>query len=224
MDPTRRFDWTEQSEKLVSLVARGEDSNNRMAEELGIAVSTLKLWKSHPEFRRAVEEHVKAYREVALSTGVAILQNRLRRMNERYDRLYDIMLARASHPDYQGFPGGDSGLLIRRVKRVKSTVLKDGKEIEIGAERVEFELDKDLLREMRELEILAAKETGQWIERHEVDHYDTRQADELGRKIADLAQRLGVDRVAGELDGGREERTHLPLGLLGQTESVPSPR
>jgi len=84
---------------------------------------------------------------------------RLAALNERWCKLLSIMDERGESEEAQAIPGGSSGLL---VKTWKMGSTKD-------AIREEWVLDKDLLRELREIEKHVATELGQWTEKTQQD-------------------------------------------------------
>lgn len=98
-----------------------------------------------PEERREQAEHLT--KEVIVSAPVlASRQNRLAAIQERHDRLAQVMKERGE--ELADVPGGKSGLLVRDFK---------------GDNEV-FKLDATLLSEFREHERHMAIELGQWQE------------------------------------------------------------
>src|SRR5580704_2715539 len=79
---------------------------------------------------------------------------RIADLEERRQKLEDIIHARANSLEMKRFPGGSTGLVIRRKGSFRQ---RDGRLAEY-----DYELDIPLLREMRRLEVAAAKALGQW--------------------------------------------------------------
>ena len=79
------------------------------------------------------------------------------------ERMQRLLAARAAGMGQDEIEGGDTGLLVRKVKTVQ---LLNGVSI-TRSEAFEYELDAALLREMRELEKQAAMEVGQWTEKNQ---------------------------------------------------------
>jgi hypothetical protein len=152
----------EQKERSAYLVAESKFSNQEIADEVGIGVATLYVWKRDKDFMATVEEHRQAIREVVRNNGIAVLENRIASYNRRWRKCERLMEARAADPVMKNVPGGDTGLLVRSVKMIGAGIA--AKEIE------EFTLDASLLTKMLELEEQAAKELGQWEENHNHRH------------------------------------------------------
>lgn len=75
---------------------------------------------------------------------------RVKALLHRYERLIRVINARASDPATQGMPGAETGLLVRRVRR-----LGRGKGAPLIAELI---LDTAILRELRRIEAQVARE------------------------------------------------------------------
>jgi hypothetical protein len=102
---------------------------------------------------------IKAGLDEVSQHGVAVLQERVLALQNRWDRMKELIEARATAPEMQAVTGGTTGLLVHNVKSIGSGEY---------AERVDlYEVDAGLLREMRELEKQAAIEMGQWTEKKE---------------------------------------------------------
>jgi len=177
--------WTEQRERAALLVAQDRLSDREIAEALDITERTINRWRAVPEFRARVEEHVKAAREAIRTEGIADLLNRVARKNADWLALQRIKAARAANPDNHRFDGGDTGLIVVRLKAVGT-----GQSQMIVEEAA---IDTSLLAELDRLEEGVAKELGQRVERHEIEQRDMGAAASLDEKIAQLAERLAAD-------------------------------
>ena len=152
------FSWTKPKELAAALVAADALSDEDIGVKCGVSRQTLACWKKHPEFAGRVREHVEAFRASVRARGIAVLENRVHRLNADWQRMQALRAARAT--DLSGVPGGETGLLVRREKMIGSGVM---------AERVEeYEFDAALLRELRAHEEQAAKELGQWTDKTEL--------------------------------------------------------
>lgn len=85
---------------------------------------------------------------------------RVEALQDRWDRMKRVIAERAEDPRMQDVPGGTTGLLVERCKKIGN-----GEDAELVSE---YEVDTGLLKEMRAHEEQAAKELGQWVEKQEV--------------------------------------------------------
>jgi hypothetical protein len=148
------FVWTVQREEAAALVADDTMTNAAICTRVGISLATLARWKHAPEFTARVEEHLAAFRKAVLDHGVARLELRVGALDDRWQRLRQVIEERARDQELTRVPGGSTGLLVRHSRGIGS-----GDRFE----RVdEYLLDAALLREMREHEKQAAYELGHW--------------------------------------------------------------
>src|SRR5450432_4783248 len=77
---------------------------------------------------------------------------RVQALQDRWDRLRQVIDERAASPDFAGVPGGTTGLLMKDYK---------GKD----ADTPVYKVDAGLLAELRNHEKQAAEELGQWGEK-----------------------------------------------------------
>ncbi len=160
------FVHTGQTEEAAQLLAEGRLSNLQIAEKLGVAPRTLYTWRHTEAFQDRVTEILAEIRKEIERRGIARREMRLRRLNDHWVRLQTVIEERAddyvrfeeesrpsdSAPPARVVPGGKTGLLAQT---------EDG-----------WELDTDLLKELRQMEKQAAIETGQWTEKREVSGKD----------------------------------------------------
>ena len=146
-------------EKAALLVAQGEITFKEIAAQLEINIDTLLEWRREQEFKSLVGRYVDEALEVVKGFGIAQLHNRVKSLQDRHRRLNAVIAERSASEEMQGVPGGSTGLIVRDVK-----VIGSGKD----AERVDvYEVDTGTLAELRQIEMQAAKELGQWAERSE---------------------------------------------------------
>lgn len=146
-------------ERAAFLSAEDVLSDVDIAKEVGVQRSTLQRWKAEPAFIARVEEHRAALAAATVAQGIADRRNRVDALNDRWHRLRTIIDARAADATYAAVPGGDTGLLVHRIK-----VAGIGPAMQLVDE---YEVDTDLLRELRAHEEQAARELGQWTERQQ---------------------------------------------------------
>lgn len=177
--------WTRARERAALLTAEDALTDVEIAAEVGISERTLHRWRKRPEFMARVEEHIEAFRAVIERKAIAQRGRRVAALQDRWRRMQRVIEERAADPGMADVPGGRTGLIVRRGRRVE-----------------EYAVDEGLLRELREHERQAAQELGQWLERAEV-RMDDRAGERLAQKLDELAARLGG--VASEAAAGAEE-------------------
>lgn len=190
------FRWTAVRERAVLFVVEDIKTDEAIAAELGIHRDTLASWKRHPDFAARVEHHREVQRQAIEAKGIADKQNRIRAMNRRAEKLWQVIDARAADPTMANVPGGDTGLMTRTVKWVKQyNVVKqcgepfddvdpeelervleddDGDLVVAAGPRLvsEYAIDQAVLNELLKLEQAVARELGQLTEKREVTGKD----------------------------------------------------
>ncbi len=154
------FEWTVARERAAALLADGELTGEEVADEVGVSRWTLWSWRQHPEFAARVRAITERAAEELERHAIALKARRMRTYDQRWRALLAIIAARAADPAMRSVPGGTTGLLVRRVKSIGSG--ENAQVIE------EYEVDRGLLAELRELEKQAAIEAGQWTSKTEV--------------------------------------------------------
>lgn len=154
--PGGPFEWDEQRERAARLLAEGELTETEIAKQLEVDRRTVYRWKQHPDFQARVAEIVQELGEPALRYAIGRRERRLRNLNDRLERMHQVIRDRAADPKMADVPGGKTGLMVRNVKAVK------GRAVSLYA------VDTGLLRELREHEKQAAIELGQWAEKREL--------------------------------------------------------
>jgi len=221
-----KFAWTQKSRLAAELVAEDEFTDSKIAAKVGIGPRTLYRWKRSPEFAAEVQRQVEAFGRIIRSRGIARLEMRIRALNDRWERMNRIIDERAADPAMADLPGGKTGLLVRRVKRVGRG--DDARVVEW------FEVDCKLLRLLLHHEKQAAQELGQWGEKTGLTSEDKPAMIKVIRIIqpldlaegsrcpAGLPDPTGDDRptVAGEFPGpGPEPAGMFPSSWLEATMS-----
>jgi len=90
------------------------------------------------------------------AAGIACLEQRVAAQQDRWERLRQVIAARAADPTLRA-PGAETGLLVRTYK-----ALGRGEDFQVVEE---YTVDTGLLGELRQLEQLTARELGQWVEK-----------------------------------------------------------
>jgi hypothetical protein len=152
LNPTHRL--------AADLLAEASLTIDQVAEQAGVTRWTLWAWRQRPEFCRLVAERTEYHQTEVLSYGIAVRHVRIRTYNQIWDRLHRIIEERAASAPVD-VPGARTGLLTRRLRSIGEGA---------RAQLVEdWQFDAAVLRELRALGELAAKELGQWGERSEGD-------------------------------------------------------
>lgn len=152
------FEWNGITEKAAQLLAEGDLGLGEIAKECGIRREMLWEWRKYPEFIKEVEDRKEEIRLEVRRHGVAIVEQRVKALDDRWRRLQRVIVERAE--DMKGIPGGSTGLLVRKIKSIG--VGPAAKEVE------EYAVDTGLLSELREHEKQVAQELGQWISKADV--------------------------------------------------------
>jgi hypothetical protein len=154
----RENELTTRQEDAAKLVAADELSDKQIAEQAGISDRQLRTWKKLPAFSAAVAEHRAAWRETVMQQGIADQAKRVAALQDRWLRMRRVIDARAEDMADE-VPGGETGLLVRQIKSIGFGANNQTVE--------EYAVDTGLLKELRAHEEQAAKELGQWVDKHE---------------------------------------------------------
>jgi hypothetical protein len=184
------FSWSPNSEKAAQLVAEDRLTNEKIAQTCGVTRRTLDNWKTHPEFAERVEQCLAEFRAVVRKRGIAILENRVDRLHDRWNKLHQIIEERALEAEMQTVPGGKTGMITRNLKGIGKG--EDYERVEV------FEVDTALLAEIRNHEQQAAKELGQWVERSNVEVRNTDPLESLKRRLLPPTGAEGDTGASGE--------------------------
>lgn len=143
------FKWDARKEEAAILLARGELTNEEIADKLDMGIATLFRWKNYQEFKERIDEFTAQFREAALKQEIGDLGKRLKRYNKRWQQIDQLIKERSIDEKNQRVAGGTTGLLARDIKG----------EVEV------WKFDAALVKEERELAKQAAIELGQWTEK-----------------------------------------------------------
>jgi len=137
---------------VARLAAEDELSDDEIARSCGITRRTLIRWKKQPAIQRKIYEHLRQGKQQSEAQMLAERQNRIADMDMRWQALRRAIRERANSPEMRGVTGGSTGLLRRRKHSFRHG----------GLVMHQYELDVPLLRELRRLEVAAAKALGEW--------------------------------------------------------------
>ena len=150
------FRWTGQRERAAWMVAEDRLSNEAIAAAVGISRQAIDNWRRHPDFKARVDAHRQAFRHIILTTGIADKARRVEALHDRWQRLHQVIEARAADERHRDEPGWTTGLLVHQARFDK-----------FGNQIDEYAIDTGLLAELRAHEKQAAQEVGDWVERKE---------------------------------------------------------
>lgn len=163
---TQEFRWNKKSVRAARLIADGKKRQEDIAKEVGVNRVTIWRWLDSPAFAAHVDMLVGRYRKAVRMRGLAVVERRVDALNERWNKLHQVIEERAEDPSMQDVPGGKTGLITRNLKGI-------GKGDDFQVVEV-FEADTGLLKEIREHEKQAAIELGQWDEKSPVTSSEAR--------------------------------------------------
>jgi len=156
------FQWNDDRRLAAQLLAEGNLTDAEIGERCGVSRQAIWQWKQAEAFQAEVDLQIESFNSEVRRRGIASRFKRVKALNDRWNRLQQVIEARADDPEMADVPGGTTGLLVKTVKT------RQVGEVEIE-KTIETELDAVLLRELREHEKQAAQELGQWTEKHEVE-------------------------------------------------------
>ena len=128
-------------------------SHASIANLCNVRLSTLSDWLRDPAFNQSVDDKKDQFAAQILERGIAVKTNRIKRANERYDKLHEVIEARAADPAMQHVPGGKTGLLVHHRKSIGPK--GDNEFVD------EYEVDTATLSEIRAHEDQVSAELGQ---------------------------------------------------------------
>lgn len=156
---SENFRWTAARARAAVLLAEDALTDAEIAARADVSDRQLRTWKRHPEFWARVQEHVAALEAATLRYRIARRRERVAALDERWQLMARVIAARGEAMTGEA-PGSETGLLVRQVKVVGSG--EHQRTVE------EYAVDTGLLRELRGTEEQAAREVGQWADRHEL--------------------------------------------------------
>lgn len=130
-----------------SYIAAGYSEKQADSCASRLLAKNAKVWARIAELRESIASKV-VKREIASRDA------RVNALQDIWDKMHRVIEARATHESMQIAPGGDTGLLVRQLKKIG--VGTDAEVVE------EFAVDTGLLKELRAHAEQAARELGQW--------------------------------------------------------------
>jgi hypothetical protein len=152
--------------RCIQDVAGGQMTSEQIAERRGVPRATLEEWRTRDDFRAAVEQVRRQTAEQLQRLGVAAKQNRIDWYNTAVQKLVTVLEDRASDAAARQSegeklqPGELTGLLVREDKMVGTG--RNAQWVTV------YSVDTPTLKEIRATLEQCAKETGQWVQKHEV--------------------------------------------------------
>jgi hypothetical protein len=154
------FRWTEARLTAAELLAEDKLSDEVIAQRVGVTRAGLAKWKTQPEFMAKIDEFVERFDTAIRRRAIARQLRRVAALQDRWERMHQVIDERAVAEEMRDIAGGTTGLLVRTFK-----VVGNGPDAHTVPE---FAVDTGLLKELREHEKQAAQELGQWTEKREV--------------------------------------------------------
>jgi hypothetical protein len=126
--PITPWTWTAERELAATLTADGHKTNDEIALQLGVSVSTFKRWKETPEFEARVEDLISQYQAKLAVRGYAVKAARVVGRLRHIAKLEKVMAERAKAHAFEKLkakngktvkvpvPGGSTGTIVRQVK------------------------------------------------------------------------------------------------------------
>lgn len=148
------FKWNASRERAAQMVADDRETDQCIADTVGISKAQLERWKRNPEFAARVQQHVEAWKERILKRGLAVKERRIESYNADFEATEVILRERGAElAEVCG--GGSTGYIVRDYK---------GKD----ADRPVYMFDAALFRERRAIREQIADELGQLVKRSEI--------------------------------------------------------
>ncbi len=146
-------------EQFAGLIATGM-RNKLAAIALGYAEKNASVAGARlagmDKIRQRVGELQAITSKHLVKHSIAVKDDRVKAQQIRWEKMHRVIEARASDPEMQRAPGGETGILVKSFKTLGSGTLATVVE--------EYEVDTGLLAEMRKTEEHVAHELGQWTE------------------------------------------------------------
>jgi hypothetical protein len=104
--------------QAAELIALCELSDTAIAERLNVALITLRRWRKNDSFTSLIKRYRERVNRSFARYAISRWEHRLARANREWERLQMVIEARANDPTMKDVPGGSTGLVVRKVKRV----------------------------------------------------------------------------------------------------------
>lgn len=83
--------WTKQKEDAAALVAADDLTDQAIADAVGVTKRSLERWKQFPEFSERVASLVEAWHTAVRNRGIAVIENRVRRLDRTRTELLQVV-------------------------------------------------------------------------------------------------------------------------------------
>lgn len=149
-------------EQFAQRVARGESPAKAYVavgyKQSGAGASAARLLRA-PAIVRRLRELQGAIADAMLDATIRQVNARVAALEARWQGLRAVVAARAKDPAVQDAPGGRTGLVVQHLRMIGR-----GESAQLVAD---YPVDTALLAELRAHEEQAARELGQWAQKHE---------------------------------------------------------
>ena len=174
--PPEEWIWTKKRETAALMVSLGH-TEVEIATKIGTSQRAVTYWKTAPEFKARVKEHVAAQREAIRQKGIAIVENRVAIYQDTEDKIAQVNAERAVTYGKAEIPGGKTGLVVTEFKTIRVSETHTTPSGQVVVSDVlklvpEHVVDTGLMKERRENLKQAAQELGQWTEKSEFSTTD----------------------------------------------------
>lgn len=144
-------------EKAAQLIAKGNLTIEEVAESIGVTRETIYQWNREPEFTARIAQLQQRIKDKLETLLISQKFYRQLTLQEQLLSLQQIKDARAAKLNVPAEEGGESGLMVRRLRMIGSG--------ENATTVEEFVVDTAFAKEVRETLKQAAQEAGQWVEK-----------------------------------------------------------
>jgi transposase-like protein len=167
-----------QKEKAAQLIAEGRYEYGQIAAMGGVERHTITRWRKDPKFSARVDELNREFAESVKHNAIARKERRIGILNALQTKLLTLIEDRAV--DLSGeVAGGQTGLLVRQYK------------VSGDNSATEYVYDSAVIRDLRAVQEQAAKELGQFVDKHEMKILDLK--DMTDEQLAAIIAQAGID-------------------------------
>ena len=165
-----RFTWDLKRQRAADLLTDPRYSESDVCDLSGLRREELRWCLMQKDFNDVVDAMLQELRRRVMNTGVAVREFRVACQNERHRGLRQVVAERAASadpgsrfydPDADNVPGVETGLMVKTLKTLGS-----GPNATIVPE---WSVDRGLLSAFKEIEEHVGKETGQLVEKRQVE-------------------------------------------------------
>jgi hypothetical protein len=156
---SEEFEWSRARTRAAILVAEGAMTNLEIAKAVHVHSRTLDNWKAHPVFRQRVAElrqKSAQFTEKRFRASVnAKKLRRLQELDEHWRKLWKIAEERGKSLEMQNVPGGTTGLIVRKLKKIgrgRAARVVEEYHFDAALSKALRKVVEEMAKEMRHLE------------------------------------------------------------------------